>query len=128
MSDPELVRSTASRFREAVEQLNAAGAVALMRDDVRLFSPVPRAPFEGRAMVALAFEFLVTIVKGHRFVSVCYGDGEAILCFEGELAGRECEWIQRIQIDEDGHIWCVTDMVRPLSAVIALKDAAASRT
>ena len=56
-----------------------------------------------------------------------YGENEAILCFEGALAGRDCEWIHRLQIDGDGKIWRITDMVRPLSAILALQ-AAAGRT
>jgi ketosteroid isomerase-like protein len=125
VGDPEVVRTTAGQFREAVEQLDATAAVALMRDDVRLYSPVPRTPFEGREMVAVIFEFLSTVVERHRFVSVSYGESEAVLCFAGEVAGRECDWMQRIQIDDDGRIWCVTDLMRPLSAVVALKEAAA---
>lgn len=99
-----------------------------MTEDVQLFSPIPRTPFEGRDVVAAVFDFLATVTSAHRFVSVAHGENEAILCFDGNLAGRDCEWIHRVQIDEDGKIWRITDMVRPLSAVLALQTATGGRT
>jgi hypothetical protein len=128
MVKSDIVDKTASLFKEAVLSLNAPGVVALMREDVQLFSPVPRAPFEGRDVVSAVFEFLGTVTADHRFVSMMQGNCEAILCFAGTLAGKECEWIHWVQIDENGEIWRITDMVRPLSAVLALQAAADGRT
>ncbi len=127
MGNAETMGETLTLFRRAVEALDSAAAVALMREDVQLYSPVPRAPFEGRDVVAAVFDFLATITSDHRFVSMTQGEHEAILCFEGVLAGKDCEWIHRVQIDDDGKIWRITDMVRPLSAVLALQAAAAGR-
>jgi len=128
MVDADVVRGTASLFQQAVEALDTPAAIALMREDIQLYSPVPRAPFEGRDSVAAVFDFLATVTRDHRFVSMTQGENEAILCFAGALAGRDCEWIHRVQIDEDGKIWRITDMVRPLSAVLALQTAAGGRT
>jgi hypothetical protein len=52
MVDADVVRGTATLFQHAIEALDTAAAVALMREDVQLYSPVPRAPFEGRDVVA----------------------------------------------------------------------------
>jgi hypothetical protein len=128
MVSADVVRETATRFQHAIEALDTPGAVALMSEDVQLYSPVPRAPFEGRDVVAAVFDFLATVASAPHFVSVAHGENEAILCFDGSLAGRDCEWIHRVQIDEDGNIWRITDMVRPLSAVLALQTAASGRT
>jgi hypothetical protein len=128
MVDADVVRQTATRFQCAVETLDTHAAVALMREDVQLYSPVPRAPFEGRDVVAAVFDFLATVTSAHHFVSVTHGENEAILWFNGALAGRDCEWIHRVQIDENGRIWRITDMVRPLSAILALQTAAGART
>ena len=128
MIDADVVRGTAARFQHAIEALDTPAVVALMREDVQLYSPVPRAPFEGRDVVAAVFEFLATVASVSHFISVAHGENEAILCFDGVLAGRDCEWMHRVQIDEDGKIWRITDMVRPLSAVLALQTAASGRT
>jgi hypothetical protein len=79
-------------------------------------------------VVGAVFDFLATITADHRCESMTQGEGEAILCFVGTLAGKTCEWIHRVQIDEHGEIWRITDMVRPLSAVLALQTAAGGRT
>ena len=123
----DVVSGTATLFQLAVETLDTPAVISLTREDVQLFSPAPNAPFEGREIVAV-FDFLATVTSDHRFVSMTYGENEAILCFEGALAGRDCEWIHRLQIDGDGKIWRITDMVRPLSAILALQAAAAGRT
>jgi hypothetical protein len=128
MVSADVVRETATRFQHAIEALDTPGAVALMSEDVQLYSPVPRAPFEGRDVVAAVFDFLATVASAPHFVSVAHGENEAILCFDGSLAGRDCEWIHRVQIDEDGRIWRITDMVRPLSAALALQTSASGRT
>jgi hypothetical protein len=124
MIDADVVRRTATAFQHAIESLDTHSAVALLRHDVQLLSPVPRTPFEGVEVVTAVFDFLASVTSSHRFVSVTYGEDEAILCFEGILAGRDCEWIHRLQIDEHGKIWRITDMARPLSAVLALQAAA----
>jgi ketosteroid isomerase-like protein len=128
MVNADVVRETATRFQHAIEALDTPAAAILMREDVQLYSPIPRAPFEGRDVVASVFDFLATVASAPHFVSVAHGENEAILCFDGALAGRDCEWIHRVQIDEDGKIWRITDMVRPLSAVLALQTAAGGRT
>ena len=128
MVDADVVSGTAAQFRRAVETLDTPAVVALVREDVQLFSPVPRAPFEGREVVTAVFDFLASVTSDHHFVSMAHGESEAILCFAGTLAGKDCEWIHRVEIDEDGKIWRITDMVRPLSAELALQTAAGERT
>jgi hypothetical protein len=122
MVDTDVVRRTAAAFKHAVETLETPSAVALLRHDIQLLSPVPRAPFEGLEVVTAVFDFLASVTSSRRFVSVTHGEDEAILCFEGVLAGRDCEWIHRLQIDEEGKIWRITDMARPLSAVLCPPD------
>ncbi len=91
MVNADVLSGTARLFQRAVETLDTSAATALMREDVQLFSPVPHAPFEGRVIVAAVFDFLATVTSDHRFVSMTYGEKEAILCFEGALAGLDCE-------------------------------------
>jgi len=55
-------------------------------------------------------------------------DTPAVIALAGTLACKDCECIHRVEIDEDGKIWRITDMVRPLSAVLAMQTAARERT
>jgi hypothetical protein len=61
MFNSDIVDKTATLFKEAVLALDTSLAVTLMREDVQLFSPVPRAPFAGRNVVGAVFDFLATI-------------------------------------------------------------------
>lgn len=118
------IGSVAERFRVAVEVLDTEAVLDLVADDVRLFSPVPRRPFEGKEMLGVVFGFLRTVITDPVFRSVLYGEGEAVLRFEGTLAGETCEWTHHLEIGSDGVITSITDQLRPLSAVLALQAAA----
>ncbi len=61
--DPGVVSGTAAQFKRAVETLDTPAVIALVREDVQLFSPVPRAPFEGREVVAAVFDFLASVTS-----------------------------------------------------------------
>jgi len=123
-ADPATIGAVADQFRAAVEGIDAAKALDLMSDGVRLFSPVPRRPFEGKQTVGVVLDFLGSVVADPVFRSVLYGDGEAVLRFEGTLAGQPCEWTHHLEVGPDGLIVSITDQLRPLAAVLALQAAA----
>lgn len=124
---------TAERFRAAVEKGDLPALDDLFTEDIRFYSPVKFAPFEGKAMVLGLFGVLLRTFEDFRYVGQLEGaaqtstDGEEapseILIFRATVNGKQIHGIDLLQFDEAGRIKEFTVMVRPQSAVQALGEA-----
>ena len=111
-------------FRKAVEAFDLEAAVACLSPDVVLHSPVTFKPFEGRDAVRALFSILFKTFEDFRYVGEFHGEnGSAVLHFRTRVGDREVEGIDMITPGDGGLIEDFTVMVRPLSAVTALRDA-----
>jgi hypothetical protein len=121
------------RFRAAVEARDLSGFDEIFAPNVRLVSPVKFTPFEGRAAVRGLLNVLMRTFTEFRYVGSLAGEAEMgpdgslvpshILIFRAVAAGKQVHGIDLIQPGPSGLIEELTVMVRPLSAVTALRDA-----
>jgi limonene-1,2-epoxide hydrolase len=115
-------------FREAVEAFDLDAAVAQLAPGIVFHSPVTYRPFEGREAVAALLAILFRTFEDFRYVGEYPSeDGGAVLHFRTRIGDREVEGIDMIHTGTDGLIDEFTVMVRPLSAVQALRDAIGSQ-
>jgi hypothetical protein len=115
-------------FRRAVEALDLDATVATFSQSIVLRSPVRDEPLEGREAVGGLFAILFRVFEDLRFVgSYSSSDGAELLHFLWSLGDREGEGVDMLRFDKDGLIEDYRVMVRPLSAVVALRDAAFSQ-
>jgi len=115
-------------FRSAVEALDLDAIVATFSPSIVLRSPVRDEPLEGRQAVGRLFAILLRVFEDLRFVgSYTSNDGAEALHFLWHLGDTEGEGVDMMRFDEDGLIEDYRVMVRPLSAVVALRDAAFSQ-
>ena len=115
-------------FRKAAESMDLDAAIACLAPGVVLHSPVTFKPFEGREAVAVLFGVLFRTFEDFRYVAEFEGeDGSAVLHFRTRIGDRDVEGIDMLRFDPDGLISDFTVMVRPLSAVTALRDAIGSQ-
>jgi hypothetical protein len=112
----------AIRFRIAVEAGDLDAAIATLAPDVVLHSPVTFRPFQGKESVGALFSILFRTFEDFRYVAEFEGEEGAVLRFRTRVGNREVEGIDMIQSNADGLIADFTVMVRPLSAVLALRD------
>ena len=114
----------ALRFRAAVEARDHAGMVAAVAPDVKLYSPVTFAPFEGRETVAQVFAALLETFEDFRYTDEFdAADGSRALIFRARVGDRELEGIDILRFDDDGLVADFTVMVRPLTGAMALAEA-----
>jgi len=109
-------------FRTAVEAGDLDGAIATLAPDVVLHSPVTFRPFQGKESVAALLSILFRTFEDFRYIAEFDGDEGAVLHFRTRVDDREVEGIDMIRTNADGLIVDFTVMVRPLSAVVALRD------
>jgi hypothetical protein len=115
-------------FREAVEAFDLDAAVAQLAPGIVFHSPVTYRPFESREAVAALLAILFRTFEDFRYVGEYRSeDGGAVLHFRTRIGDREVEGIDMIHTGADGLIDEFTVMVRPLSAVQALRDAIGSQ-
>lgn len=111
-------------FRRAIEAGDLEAAVACLSPNVVLHSPVTFKPFVGRESVAALFGILFKTFEDFRYEDEFRGEeGSAVLHFRTRVGDREVDGIDMIRAGADGLIEDFTVMVRPLSAVTALRDA-----
>jgi hypothetical protein len=112
-------------FRAAVEARDLDATMATLSPTVVLRSPVRDEPLRGRLAVRRLFAILFDVFEELRFVgSYSSADGSELLHFVWRLDDRDGEGVDMMYFDADGLIDDYRVMVRPLSAVQALRDAA----
>jgi hypothetical protein len=113
-----------SAFRAAVEAKDFAALEQTLAQDVHFRSPVVFAPYEGRDAVGALLR-VVGEVLGPALAyqwQVREADRE-VLCFRTEVDGREVEGVDLLRYGDDGLIAELVVMMRPLSALHAVRDA-----
>ena len=100
--------------------------VAALADDIVLHSPVTYHPFEGKDAVRMLFGVLLKVFEDFSYIDELHEEGRSVLIFEARVADRKLQGIDLVRTDSDGLINDFTVMVRPLSGVTALAEAAGS--
>jgi SnoaL-like protein len=114
----ELIVSTASAFRTAVERQDIEAARELLAPDIVFHSPVTFHPFLGRDTVMGLLTLVAQTFEDFRYTDeLAMDDGHALI-FKASVAGKELEGIDLLRFDEQGLIADFTVMLRPLSGLV----------
>lgn len=118
----------ADPFRKAVEDRDLDAFLATLSPSVVLHSPVRSEPLQGKEAVGALFEILFRVFDDLRFVGdYTAADGREGLHFRWRLGAAEAEGMDLLRFGPTGLVEYYTVMVRPLAAVLALRDAVFSR-
>jgi SnoaL-like domain len=121
-------RPRSHAFRSAVEAGDAEALLATLATDVRFSSPAVFRPYEGRDAVAPLLRAVVEVLSPTIQYVWEVNDGERhVLGFQATAGGKEVEGVDIITSGDDGLIQELTVMIRPLSGLVALRDAIAAR-
>jgi hypothetical protein len=116
-----------SPFRAAVESHDFNRVQAVLAPNVHFRSPVVFAPYEGRESVGALLRVVADVLAPElAYVwQIREGDRE-VLCFISRVGGREVEGVDLLRYDEHGHVAELVVMMRPASALVAVRDAVAA--
>lgn len=113
-----------SSFREAIENRDIEGAVALLASDVVFRSPVVYRPYQGREVVAVILRAVAEVFEDFHYTREIGGESrDHALVFRARVGGREVEGCDFLHLNEAGQISEFVVMTRPLSGALALADA-----
>ena len=110
-------------FRDAVEAGDLAAMEAALDPSVTFRSPVVFKPYEGREAVMALLSLVTQVFEDFRYVDELEGAGTECLVFKARVGERELDGIDYLRLGEDGLVTELMVMVRPYSALTALRDA-----
>lgn len=112
---------TVARWRAAGEARDAAAAVEVLSEDVRLISPITdQFVFEGRPQVRTLLEVALSAIDAIRYTDEVVQGSTVVLCYEGAVDGQRLQETQLLRLTGDGLIGELTLFIRPLPAVTKL--------
>lgn len=115
-------------FRIAVEARQIDAIAETFTEDAVLHSPVSFKPVEGRAAIRALFTVLLEVLADFRYTDQLESnDGSRGLIFCGRIGDRELEGLDLLRFDASDKIHDMTVMVRPRSAIEALRLEVGSR-
>jgi len=116
-----------SPFRTAVESKDFGRVLATLSPDVHFRSPAVFAPYEGRESVGALLRVVGDVLVPELVYQwqVREGDRE-VLCFTSRVGDREVEGVDLLRYDEAGLVAELVVMLRPASALVAVRDAVAA--
>ena len=115
-----------SPFRSAIEARSLDQLSAAMAPDVTFRSPAVHAPFEGRDLVLVILGAVLEVFEDFAYqAEIRDGDNE-MLRFSARVGNREVDGVDIVTY-ADGLVTELTVMIRPLSALNAVRDAMAAQ-
>lgn len=114
-------RDPFSEFRVAMEGRDIDRAMAVMADDVRFLSPVVHQEYVGHPPLQAVLTAVSTVFEDFRYTDSYAGDGGHVLAFSARVGDRDLQGVDILR-GQDGVITSLTVMVRPYSAVVALRE------
>ena len=115
-------------FRRAVEARQIDDMVEAFTEDAVLHSPVSFKPIEGRAAIRSLLTILLEVLQDFRYTDQLESnEGTRGMIFRARVGDRELEGLDLLRFDDSNQIYDLTVMVRPRSAIEALRLAVGSR-
>ena len=109
-------------YRVALERRDPGLLASAMREDVVFDTAAFPEPVRGRERVLELFAVLGTVFEDPIITDELRGDGSHAITFRLRVDGRPIEGVDYLRLDEEGRVWRITVMMRPLASVQALAD------
>lgn len=110
-------------FRTAVENKDSEAMAAALSPDVVFSSPAVFKPYVGRDTVMYILRAVLQVFEDFQYVDELTGDNSHGLVFHARIGDKALEGWDYLTVDDDGLITHLTVMIRPLSGLLALRDA-----
>jgi hypothetical protein len=116
-----------AEWHRIVAEKDVASLAGVLAPDVTLGAPPYWRKLEGAALVAHLLGVIVQTIEGFTYHREWVRDREIALEFRGRVGGRELHGIDLISLDDDGRIRSLDVLMRPVNAIVALREAVAPR-
>jgi hypothetical protein len=114
-------------FRSAAEAGDLDALLATLAPDVVFRSPVVFAPYTGREATGLVLGVVMEVFEDFRYVDQLSAADSEALVFQARIGDRRLDGIDHLRFGADGLVSQLTVFIRPLSGVLAARDAIGAR-
>ena len=113
-----------SPFRAAVENKDFGQVESVLAPDVQFRSPAVFKPYQGREPVAALLRVVGQVLLGELAYQWQVREANReVLCFTSHVSGRDVEGVDLLRYDDQGQVAELVVMMRPVSGLIAVRDA-----
>jgi len=116
-----------AEWHRIVRERDLAALAPLLTPEVEIGAPPYREPLRGAALVQHLLGLILETVEGFTYHREWKQGGEFALEFRGRVGGLELQGIDLISLDPTGRIRRLDVPMRPVNAVVALREAIAPR-
>lgn len=111
-------------FQTAYDAKDAGQFLPLMADDIVFHTSAAGRPVVAQAGALQILKMLLEVYEDGVFVAEYVNSTGVVLHSSGTIGGKRADGIQILTVDDSGLITEFRDFVRPLSALMALSEAA----
>lgn len=116
-----------AEWHRIVADKDVPALAALLADDVEIGAPPYWERIQGREVVQHLLGIIVDTIEEFTYHREWRDGSELALEFTGRVGSRELQGIDLISLDENGCIRRLDVLMRPVNAVVALREAVAPR-
>lgn len=116
-----------TRWHRVVAEKDVDDLAALLAEDVALGAPPYWSRLEGKPIVQKLLGVILETIEGFTYHRQWISGRELALEFRGRVDGLELQGIDLVTLDEAGRIAQLDVMIRPINALLALRDRVALR-
>jgi hypothetical protein len=124
MSDAERFLA---RWHQIVKTRDLDALGGILAEDVSVGAPPYWQRLEGRTLVHRLLGVIIQTIEDFTYYREWVAGAELALEFRGHVGERQLQGIDLITLDADGRVKSLDVMIRPLNALIALRDQVAPR-
>ena len=114
-------------WHRIVRERDVAALAALLAPEVAIGAPPYWEPLRGRELVQHLLGLILETIEGFTYHREWRAGGELALEFRGRVGGLELQGIDLISLDAAGRIRRLDVPMRPVNAVVALREAIAPK-
>jgi hypothetical protein len=114
-------------WHRIVRERDVPALAALLAPDVEIGAPPYWEPLRGRELVQHLLGLILETIEGFTYHREWRAGGELALEFRGRAGGLELQGIDLISLDAAGRIRRLDVPMRPVNAVVALREAIAPK-
>ena len=116
-----------SAFRTAIESKDPATISAALSPEIIFRSPAVHRPYAGRDTVMVILGAVVQVFEEFAYVGHLVDGDEEMLRFHARVGGRDVDGVDIVRYGADGLVEELSVMIRPLSALQAVREAMAAQ-
>lgn len=116
-----------ARWHRIVREKDLDALTAILADDITMGAPPYWSKLDGKDLVAHLLGIIITTIEDFTYHRQWVAGAEVALEFQGHVGEHQLQGIDLITLDDAGQIRNLDVLIRPINALLALRDIVAPK-